>query len=318
MNDYPKWPHLENLDRVLRDIPDYLTRTSVVYTVTEKVHGFNARFGKDENGVCWAGSRNLTVAEGDPADWDRSALQGFIAFAADRVDRLNPGFTIYGEWAGQGVQKGIDYGEKAFWTFGWDGPAGEDGKPHIGALEGWDSQARSLGLRIVPILSTGPSPDLDTLNEMRNGKSLLAEQGREGVVITPFPPILDAYGHVVIAKYKAASFEERAHARREQPAPLVLENVQAFVDEYVTTERLYHVLQQVEEMFAGADYGNDPLDRRFTGDVLRLMYADIIREGRADFEALSETDQKAVGKYSANATKPLLDAVRQAAMEQAA
>lgn len=317
MNDYPKWPHLENLDRVLRDIPDYLTREGHTYAVTEKVHGFNARFGKADDGTPWVGSRNQTVAEGDPATWDRNGLQGFVGFAADHMSGVAPGETLFGEWAGKGIQKGIDYGERGFYLFGQSLAGGVSLNPSDLELE-----AAVHDLRAVPVVAVrqvAGTLAVSHLDELRKSQSAISIHDREGIVISPWPPIIDQYGHVVIAKYKAPSFEERAHARREQAAPLVLENVQAFVDEYVTATRLEHVLDQVFEAINDpSSPGDDPRDVRHTGLVLKAMYEDIVREGRADFEALSETDQKAVGKYCARATKPLLDAARQQGMEEAA
>ena len=76
----------------------------------------------------------------------------------------------------------------------------------------------------------------------------------------------------------------------------------------MTAERLTHVLNQVAEMHA-LD-GLDPLDVRCTGDVLRAMYNDIVREGSTDFEELAEKDQKLVGRVCSLAAKVLLDAAR--------
>lgn len=315
MNDYPKWPHLENLDRVLRDMPDYLSRPDTSYIVTEKVHGTNARFGRDENGVPWAGSRNLTIAEGDPAGWKRTDHQGFLGFAADLVTTLQPGVTIYGEWAGKGVQKGIDYGDKAFYLFGWSGPFG------LGSLDGVRTWATLNGVRMVPVLAMGTQLDLDSLRSLRTKKSELAEQDHEGIVISADPPIVDAYGHVVIAKFKAPAFEERAHAKKELPTPADLATVQAFVDEYATDTRLDHVLQQVSEtIHADPDRAMDAardleaLDPRHTGLVLKAMYEDVVREAGSDYEALSDNDKKVLGKVLNTATKALLAHARDEGM----
>lgn len=309
MNEYPKWPHLENLDRVLKDIPDYLSREDTTYVVTEKVHGFNARFGVSPDGVPWAGSRNQTVAEGDPDGWSRGDLQGFVGYAADKVRTLTPGATIFGEWAGKGVQKGIDYGPKDFYVFGWASSHG------LGPFEGTYAWAERNGARVVPLLSVNVT-DLDHLNAERQAKSLIAEQGREGIVIYPWPPILDAYGHVVIAKYKAPAFEERTRFRNPntgQSKFTLTPGAEAFCVEYVTEMRMEHVLALVAE-----ESGSDPLDPANTGLVLKTMYADCVREGKDDFEALTEDEQKFLGKVMNPHTKRLLDAARQRSMEEAA
>lgn len=322
MTDFPKWPHLENLDRVIKDIPDYLRRPDTTYTVTEKVHGTNARFGMSVDGVPWVGSRNLTVAEG--WDWLAQAreMQGFVEWVHDKfmgprgenVFRIPAGATVFGEWAGRGIQKGIDYGDKAFHMFGLAKSDMAGGL--VSVDEAW-AFAAEHGIPFVPILKHGPAMSLSELDMHRKAKSRLAPQNREGVVIYPWPPISDEYGHAVIAKYKAPDFSERAHAKRDLPQPADLETVQAFVDEYVTEVRFEHVLQQVQEVLPGYDV-TDPLDVRYTGDVMRFMVEDIKREGGADYEALSDNDKKMLGKVANKATKALLDAARQRQMEDAA
>jgi hypothetical protein len=301
MPEQPKWPHLENLDRVLKDYPDYLSVPGY-YTVTEKVHGFNARFGVDLDHTPWVGTRNLTVAEDDE-------VQGFRAFAQPLLERLGPGETVFGEWYGRGVQKGIDYGEKQFAMFGYHA-RNRDGSEWWGDWQLVETVAYSLGIKTVPVLmrATDGVP-LDRLMDLRSAESRLAPGSiHEGIVISHDPPILDHYGRVLIAKFKSPGFEERSHARREKPAPADLTVLNAFVDEYVNEGRLEHVLQQVSE-FVG-----DPLDPRVTGEVLRAMHADVVRESGPDYEALSDNDKKMLGKVMNPRVKELLQAARDAEM----
>ena len=93
----PTWPHLENIDRIKAESPEWFDQ-GAEWVVTEKMHGFNARFGRDLDDVLWVGSRTNIVAEGDPAKWPDS-LQGFVRFAASSVSQLLVGETVFGEQA---------------------------------------------------------------------------------------------------------------------------------------------------------------------------------------------------------------------------
>ena len=280
---HPKYPHLENLDRV-----PYVLDATEVY-ITEKIHGFNARFGRTPDGNPWVGSRNNVV---DP---ETTPLQGFTDWAMRRVLRLPPGTTVFGEWAGKGIQKGIDYGAPRFYLFA---VLDQDRAPVD--PERFVDWAELLDCTTVPLLYVGPPPPMTALDMLRKGQSLLAEQPREGIVIVPWPPVTDPWGHTVIAKFKHPDFEERAHARREAPAPPDLSTVTAFVEEYATDERLSHVLDQL------AEDGLDGLDRVNTGALLRAYYHDVIREGAADHEQLDADSQKLVGKVLNEHVKTLV------------
>lgn len=298
--DHPTYPHLENLDRV-----PYVLDAPEVW-ITEKIHGFNARFGWTRQGEIWAGSRNQVVyrvtdsfEEGVP-----HGLQGFVEWSMSVVHRLYLGVTVFGEWAGKGIQKGIDYGEKRFYLFGMM----EDGEfLHPSTLIDW---AERLDCLAAPLIYGGKPPTPAELLGMRTSPSELADGDKEGVVIVPWPPIFDQYGHRVIGKWKNEGFEERAKQPRPDREPVNIENVKAFVDQYATPVRLEHVLDQVQEIQQHLTVEQVATDNRFMGDILRAFYQDVVREGEDDFNQLSADDQKMVGKVLNPAVKDLLESYR--------
>lgn len=313
----PTWPHLENLDRVLQDEPDYLDPNAELelakatgvhrrWFITEKLHGFNGRFGIDEDGTPWVGSRNQVIAEGHPDGWDTSALQGFVAFAADHVMALTTGETLFGEWAGKGIQKGIDYGARDFYAFGLMVDS---------ELASWDELTTicmTLGVKTVPLISAQYDvPHPFALQALRDQPSKIAGTNWEGVCLSSHPQKTDRYGRPLIVKIKSPTFAETAREKKDRPAgqAIVMDGARAFAEDYVTAMRLEHVLDQVRE-----SSGSNPLDVRLTGDVLRAMYQDVAREGATDLAALPEDQQKLVGKVVAELTKPLLVAARDAAL----
>ena len=307
---FPTWPHLDNLDRIKVEHPEWFN-DAFTWVVTEKIHGFNARFGLTAQGLPWCGSRNTVVHTGYPETWPRDGLQGFVGYAADHIMPLVCGTTMFGEWAGKGVQKGVDYGEKNLYLFG----IMDDGK-----LIAWDTlcdSAMLLGIKTVPPLYYHKGlPSIEQLTEWRDGQSSIATTQREGIAITQDPPARDGYGHYLIGKFKGAAFSENARAAkppRELPDMTVLQN---FVDDYATPVRFEHVLQQVAEELRGQfdNEHKDALDVRNTGRVLQSMYEDVVREAGAEYEALSESDRKLLGKVLNTATKKLLDAARMTAL----
>lgn len=300
--EHPKWPHLDNLDRV----PELLKTTGKA-VVTEKVHGFNARFGRTSDGAFWTGGRNNVAYSAADAEAlsaaiiDKQAvMQGFTAWAIEQEVLVAPGTTYFGEWAGKGVQKGIDYGEKQFYLFGMS--IDENG---FRALVETMFAAQALGCMHVPVIWEGPMEELtmEMLTKWRTKSSALAPADlAEGIVITANPMLQDEYGHTVIGKYKSPEFAERQSERKRDKAPVDLTNVQAFVDEFATDMRLTHVLDDLR------DADMDGLDRRNMGDMLRAFYNDVTREGKVEYDALSENDQKMVGRVLNKSVKVLIDA----------
>jgi hypothetical protein len=320
MQDRWLWPHLENIDRIKADRPEWFDQ-SATWVITEKMHGFNARFGIDLDGTPWAGTRNQVVVEGPGdsfvPDWNTSLQQGFIGFAAAHVQWLKDGETLFGEWAGKGVQKGIDYGEKDFYAFGLICDEG-----HLVPWGELEDACRVANIKTVPVLYQGVGlPSVEQLTEWRDGTSKIATTQREGICLTQDPPAKDGWGHYLIGKFKGAAFTEVSHAKREvspDEAP-DMTAVLDFVAKYGTPERLQHVLGQVREVLAAVTPGtpspSDPLDTRATGDVLRTMYNDVVREAGTEYEALADTDKRMLGKVLNTATKVLLDDARTEALK---
>lgn len=293
----PTYPHLDSLERVLVQIPDFLDRE---VTVTEKIHGFNARVGRDPEGRLWVGTRKQAYDLDDAP-----SLQGFTDHAR-AFHEIPTGVTVYGEWAGRGVQKGVDYGEeKRFFVFAermLDGPV-------LSSTTTLD-QHWLLGAVTVPIIVQGRTT-LEVLDELRRMPTIAGvDSPREGVVVAPVEPVLDVYGHQVIAKFKAPQFAERASVRDDRP-PMDTTAVDAIAAEYVVAERMRHVLDQVRE-----STGRDPLDPALTGDVLKAMFGDVV-EDSSEVEALSDDDRKKLGKAVNKIAKPLLDEARLEAAREA-
>lgn len=113
--------------------------------------------------------------------------------------------------------------------------------------------------------------DKPSTQAKRNG--IQEDKHSEGVVIRPVPTQLNHHGYPIIYKHKRAEFRETKTPREVDPEKVkVLETARAVADEYVTEERLRHVLAHEQ-----ARLGREP-EVTDTGDVIREMIDDIKRE----------------------------------------
>lgn len=129
--------------------------------------------------------------------------------------------------------------------------------------------------------------DADSEQAIRNG--LGKGKMREGIVLRPIEEVMLKSGDRVISKHKADHFKETATPRKVSQEELkVLADAQLIANEWVTEERLSHILTsgKVEE-----DIVN-------TGKVIVLMQEDIVREAVGEV-ILSKPAIKLIGRNTA-------------------
>jgi len=252
----------------------------------EKIHGTSAR-------VFWR-DRQLRFNEGGADLPDgASGHAGFVAmFSPDLGDRFralgHADVRIHGEhYGGTILGQGWRYGDqRRFVAF----------EVRIGDL--WLSVpqaadvAQKLGLPFVPYQRV--STDLAALDSVRDAPSEQArrdgvdgDRPREGVVLRPLIELTRNNGTRIIAKYKGDAHRETRTPRVIGAAPLAMPHeADSIALEWVTDERLLHVLQRVPP----------PHTRSSTAEVCRLMVEDVLREGHGEVE-----DTKVVRKGIATA-----------------
>lgn len=125
---------------------------------------------------------------------------------------------------------------------------------------------------------------------------------REGVVLRPPFEVTLNNGKRLIAKHKSEAFSERASKKDVDPTKIVeLETAQAVADEFVTAERLNHVVSQ---LIAGRDCKDVSIAD--TGAIIRLMIEDVLREGAGEAEDTPAV-RKALGATTAKLFKRKLE-----------
>lgn len=130
-------------------------------TITEKIDGTNAQIAISDDGYFFTGSRNRWITP-------ESDNYGFSAWAWEHKDelmKLGPG-RHYGEWWGQGIQRGYDLTEKHFSLFN---------------VMRWKDVELPECCSLVPLLYVGAPDDLTGAVEYQlNGLEVNGSQAAPG------------------------------------------------------------------------------------------------------------------------------------------
>jgi len=161
--------------------------------------------------------------------------------------------------------------------------------------------AKKLGLEFVPYVKIKTS--LEEIDAQRDAMSIVAVRNgisvpkeREGVVLRPLIELTKSNGSRIICKHKGDKFRETASPRVvEDPSKLkVLEDADKIANEWVTVNRLEHILQKlpghcIEKM----------------RDIISTMTEDVLREGKNEIVE-SDSVKKALSKKTAEMYKNYL------------
>lgn len=276
--------HISNLYRP--EAQDIL-RQPELYAL-EKVHGTSAH-------VRWNGEAVSLFSGGEKAD-TFAALFDVARLAAAFKAYGQPDVVVYGEAYG-GKCQGMShtYG-KALRFIAFDVKVG--GK-WLDVPEAVEVAMLVLGLEFVPyarIPTTLPAIDgeRDKPSEVAKRRGITEDKIREGVVLRPLAETVNHRGERLIAKHKRIEFLETRTAREVDPSRLVmLQEAEAIAAEWVTPMRLAHVLDKLVPPATGPER---------TGDVVRAMIEDVLREGEGEL-ADSQQTKKAIGQAAARLFK---------------
>lgn len=263
----------------------------------EKIHGTSAHIKFSEDG-------NLTFFSGG------EKYEKFVnLFDAEKLKEIyneryaGSELTIFGEAYG-GKQQGMSptYGpELKFIAFdvkignSWlDVPNAFDVVTHFG-LEFVDFVKIPTNLEAIDAERDKPSTQAK-----RNG--IIEDKLREGVVLRPVFEVTLNNGARLIVKHKRDEFKETATPRKVvDPAQMeVLKEAEHIANEWVTAERLRHVLDKLPEA----------TDITKTGMVIRAMQEDVVREADGEI-VVSKEALGAIGKKTAAMFKQLVTKIEE-------
>jgi hypothetical protein len=301
------WGSIELLHNVVRTLNflnerDGAPLPSVRYRAKVKVHGTNCAVQVRSEGV-YAQSRTemLTLPSGD--------RKGFARWVADHTDywkAIQPGTTVFGEWCGPGVEKGMaisKLGRKVFAVFAIQTGYGENA--HIEYDP--DQIAEMLPVDhpdvfIVPWLPFTFRVDYSDKEQMARAVGTINRAVHEieqedpwvqatfgisglgeGLVAYPVEDHkVSTAEAMALLMFKAKGEKHRTAGARKaaQVNPEVVASVGEFVTLMVTEARLN---QGVAEACGGE------LEMRHTGKFLQWVAADVQKESVAELEAAGLT-----------------------------
>jgi len=218
-----------------------------------------------------------------------------------KIEELGlPDFIVFGEgYGGKQQAMSATYGkELKFAAF--------DVKIHDCWLDvpNMDQFATRLGLEVVDWVEIDAT--LEAINAERNKFSVQAirngcgdDKKREGVVLRPLVEVKKSNGSRVIAKHKNEEFRETKTKREVDPEKIkILKEVKAISEEWVTRNRLDHVLDKVQ----GKLETGEMLGPEHTKDVILSMIEDVEREGKGEIVE-SKSARKAIVSRTAQMFK---------------
>jgi len=301
MGSFAKYPEIE----LLHKVPAILDELEVV--VLEKIHGRNARLG-------WVGGLFRIGSRTEEFDLELSTPSTGREFFGwvmatnlkqrikELAESISSDVIFYGEWFGPGVQKGVVYAdEKQLRIF--DVRINDD-------LVDWDKVVElveRVGLKTVPLLYRG-KPTMDILDEKRIIPSAVAYENTigseqnvgEGVVVKPTRMHRNSYGNWIMAKYKSPKFSEQKSLSEVRVQPVIPESATTFIEEFFTLQRLDHVIDSLRSI------GIDVTVPATTGQIIRGMYEDVLKESETEYAQLDDDARRTVDKRHSGKTKTLL------------
>ena len=284
---------------------------------TVKLHGTNAAVTYNELDGLWVQSRDKIITP----EQDNAGFAKFVAaresdflelvekvYADNHLSAKDYDVVIFGEWAGGNIQQGVALTnlEKSFFIF-----AVQIVKHDEDSTSKWVASA-SLSSVDNRIFNVEAYPtyevDIDFNNPqmVQNGLIEITE------AVEKECPVAKAFGHTGIgegvvwtAEYAGTVYRFKVKGSEHSVSKVTklaavdtekLAGIQAFVAYAVTEARLTQAIEKV--------FGSEPLDQKRTGDLIRWMQGDIVKE---ESDTLTENglDQKAVAPKIADATRHL-------------
>lgn len=120
----------------------------------------------------------------------------------------------------------------------------------------------------------------------KSGNTIFIDEGkmREGVVLRPIEEVTLNNGKRVISKHKRDEFKETSTARKvvDVEKLQILDKAHEIAEEWVTSERLNHILTS----------NNVEFDIKNTGKVISLMLEDVLREAKDEIVESTEAKKE--------------------------
>lgn len=293
-----------------------LPKPTLTFKGTVKLHGTNAGVSYNKDGGFWSQSReNIITPEKDNAAFAFFAQSNLGSFMAlmnivhyrEKLDTSKNTVTIYGEWCGGNIQKGVGITNlpKSFFIFGVKVTPHTETEEELKANPAYWVDYSDLKAPDYRIFNIDDYPtysiDIDF-----NMPALVQNQLSElTIAVEEECPVAKAFGFSGIGEGIVWSTEvkgivhrfkvkgERHSSSKVKTLASVdvekLEGIQKFV-EYAVTESRFK--QSLENVFPN----DEPIDVKKMGDVIRWVVNDITKE-EMDTMVANNIEPKDVNKY---------------------
>jgi len=294
-----------------------LPKPIITFKGTVKLHGTNAGISYNNEAGVWAQSReNIITSQKDNAAFaffveskDTVFKELFDIIATrNNIDCDTNTITIYGEWAGKGIQKGVGISnllEKTYFVFGvkitphtetederkenpayWvDSSYVEYVNHRIYNIEDFETYSIDIDFNMPQLVQNQLSELTLAIEEQCPvAKSFGFEGIGEGIVWT-------AEFKGVVHRFKVKG-EKHSSSKVKTLAAVDTEKLNSTTEfvEYAVTDSRFN--QALENVFPN----NEPVDTKKLGDVIRWVVNDIIKE-ETDTLASNGLEPKDVNKY---------------------
>lgn len=280
---------------------------------TVKLHGTNAGVSYNTSDGIWAQSReNIITVEKDNAGFaffihnKQHVFLDFIGQLSDEndINLAEYTITIYGEWLGKGIQKGVAISniDKSFFIFG-----AKVSKPHDEAFNAYWIDSSKLSSSTDSIYNVEDyktfSIDIDfNMPQLSQNKLIELTEAVEKEC-----PIGRALGFIGIgegivfsAEYKGVCYRFKSKGEKHSASKVKtlnsidvekLNSINEFIEYAVTESRFNQAIQSV--------FIDEQPSVKGIADIMRWMVSDILKE---ELDVLSENgiEPKEIGKYVSN------------------
>lgn len=286
----------ENLQRIERE-----GFSGGTWVASEKLHGANFSFHYDGKNHKEA-KRSGFIEEGENfyacsevVNQIRPLIRELWGLLLEEAYSGLTSISVYGELFGDGVQKGISYGEKKFYAFDMAATVTMPEISHTFMYDPFKRFMGEVGIPIAPEIATGTLQEMLELSPEFDSKVLGIEDNlAEGLVIKPVIPCFLASGSRVILKHKAKGFSERSKPRKKKSKLVMSDEEKKLAQDlvgYCNTNRIESVVSKIGQVTI-KDFGK--VFPEFIQDVWEDVFKDYpnLRAEISEMKALSKHIQE--------------------------
>lgn len=292
--EFKKYPSIENhyQDKFIRRwIERNPELPNVSYIVTEKIHGANFQIMIDEHGIEFASRNRILSPDENFNDYQnvmKDCEELIEAFQRIAISYPATKIRLYGEIFGDGIQKGVKYGEKQFRLF--DVLVDNEILPPRRVMNFLLS--KGLERFHVPIIGIFDSLEEALMVDTKFNSRITNQEGNicEGVVIKPYDECyIDSNMSPFYIKKKNIEFLERKSTPRERTAlPDTIVYAQEVFSDYITTQRIDNVFSKEGEIEYTTEMG------KYIQLIMEDAKVDFLKDNPDILEQFDEKEKKKV------------------------